>query len=164
MSASLPPVCLACGIEALLVVDFDVDVGQVVTQLHPAGALSAAEARRIAMLALPDSQASGPAAGGDLLYTFRLRRDDVPLFAASALTHDFAFGAALFRQRRDAAVRRGFVQCVGGGRVGARAATARRSTHATFSRCCGSLLPPAGAPWCSYPAGRTLACSRRWRA
>jgi hypothetical protein len=45
-----------------------------------------------------------------LLYTFRLRRDDLPLFAASALTHVYAFGAALFRQRRDASVRRGFVQ------------------------------------------------------
>lgn len=94
-------------IEALLVCDFDVDIGQKTSFCWPPGSLTATEQRRVAQLALPDSSVHG---SGDLLYTFRLRRDTLPLFAASALTHDYAFGASLFRQRRDPAVKRGVAQ------------------------------------------------------
>lgn len=106
-SAAATPRPQPTYIEALLVCDFDVDIGQKTSFCWPPGSLTATEQRRVAQLALPDSSVHG---SSDLLYTFRLRRDTLPLFAASALTHDYAFGASLFRQRRDSAVKRGVAQ------------------------------------------------------
>lgn len=97
-------------VRAVAVVTFDVDAGQTPLFSHPPGALSLHELKSIAYLALPDSNTS---VLQDLVYCFRVRSDSLPLFASTPLNHAYSFGAALFRQRRDAAVRRGFVQVRG---------------------------------------------------
>jgi hypothetical protein len=91
----------------MAVVDFDVDVGQVCSAVHPPEALSEDERTKIAYLALPDSNTSTLA---DVVYCFRLRSDAVPLFASSALGHRYSYGCAYFRQQRDPSSRRGFRQ------------------------------------------------------
>jgi len=89
------------------VVTFDVDSGQTPVYSYPAGGLTEAELKAIAYLALPDSNTS---VLQDLVYAFRVRSDSLPLFASTPLHHAYTYGAAFFRQRRDAAVRRGYVQ------------------------------------------------------
>ena len=97
-------------LRALAVVEFDSLTGQVPRLVVPRSGLSAAEAAKLAYLALPDSNTS---VLHDLVYCFRFRTDPLPLFATSAMGHEYAFGCAFFRQQRDPTVARGFVQ-VGG--------------------------------------------------
>ena len=58
-------------LKAFVVVEFDVDVGQKPIFQYPADALSADDAKKIAYLALPDSNSS---VSHDVIYTFRFRR------------------------------------------------------------------------------------------
>jgi len=95
-------------VSCFAVVEFDVDVGQTTRTVFPPGALTDTERTKVAYLSLPDSNTS--VLYHDLVYTFRIRRDTLPLFNASALDHEYSFGTVLFRQQRDAGVRRGFVQ------------------------------------------------------
>lgn len=57
-------------VKAVLIVEFDVDVGQKPVFCYPQHALSATEQRGIAYLALPDSNTS---VFRDLVYCFRIR-------------------------------------------------------------------------------------------
>jgi hypothetical protein len=94
-------------LRALVVVEFDVGIGQVPRLVVPSDALSAAEAAKLAYLALPDSNAS---VHNDLVYCFRFRTDSLPLFATTAMGHQYSFGCAFFRQQRDRSSARGFIQ------------------------------------------------------
>lgn len=57
-------------IRAVVVVEFDVDVGQTPVFCYPPDALSETDTKKIAYLALPDSNTG---LMNDLVYTFRFR-------------------------------------------------------------------------------------------
>lgn len=94
-------------LRALAVVEFDPLTGQVPRLVVPRAGLSDTEAKNLAYLALPDSNTT---VLHDLVYCFRFRTDALPLFATSAMGHEYAFGCAFFRQQRNPSLRRGFVQ------------------------------------------------------
>jgi len=94
-------------LRALAVAEFDVDVGQTIAAVYPPGSLSDGELKKLAYLSLPDSNT---AQLSDVTYSFRLRCDTMPLWAAAPGQHDYELGVAYFRQRADTTVRRGFVQ------------------------------------------------------
>jgi len=96
-------------LEAVAVVAFDVEHGQVVEEAASVSgeALSAAVQRKLCSLALPDSN-SGQ--NGDVQYCFRFREGETPLGAMSAANERFLFCAAFFRQIKDKKLRRGYFQ------------------------------------------------------
>jgi hypothetical protein len=63
-------VCAMAFLRAVVVVEFDVDVGQTPVFCYPPDALSETDTKKIAYLALPDSNTG---LMNDLVYTFRFR-------------------------------------------------------------------------------------------
>ena len=102
-------------VSNFLVVSFDIDLGPTVevSCSTPGNALSAAEERLVACLSMPDSNSGH---SGDTTYVYRLRRGQrageppLPLYEAAALSHSFDYAFVFFRQERDPAAKRGFLQ------------------------------------------------------
>ncbi|KAA0167270.1 hypothetical protein FNF27_07353 [Cafeteria roenbergensis] len=96
-----------CWLTALLVVEFDVDTGHKPLFCLPAGSLTKRELAQCAVLAMPDSNTG---LMGDTVFTFRMRRDRLPLFATSLAAHEYLFGTSFFRQVHDPSQPRAFSQ------------------------------------------------------
>jgi hypothetical protein len=98
-------------LEAVVIVAFHVEHGQVIEDIYSLnGVLGEHAKRNICSLSLPDSN-SGQ--NGDVQFAFRYRRDAGPLLAPSgcaAPVHEFSYCSAFFRQIKDPSFKRGYFQ------------------------------------------------------
>lgn len=98
----------------LLHYSFDLDIGAVLDRAHPPSCLSELEEKDLRNLAFPEVVShSSDQDSSQMYYTFHLRQkvsNTSSLKHMSANQFHFSYGYVLFKKRRDAASKRGWVQ------------------------------------------------------
>ncbi|KAL4443165.1 hypothetical protein ABPG74_002232 [Tetrahymena malaccensis] len=90
-------------IVGIAIVEFDVDLGQVVKHLYPQDCLNQNEQKAISHMSFPDSN-SFTKAEGSSQYIFRVKRQ------VKDIENRFCFGFTYFQQKKDSAIQRGYKQ------------------------------------------------------
>ncbi|EAR85516.2 polarity axis stabilization protein (macronuclear) [Tetrahymena thermophila SB210] len=94
---------IAGWIVGIAIVEFDVDLGQVVKHLYPQDCLNQNEQKAISHMSFPDSN-SFTKAEGSSQYIFRVKRQ------VKDIENRFCFGFTYFQQKKDNAIQRGYKQ------------------------------------------------------
>ncbi|KZV84127.1 DUF1630-domain-containing protein [Exidia glandulosa HHB12029] len=94
-------------ILCIAIVNFDIDTGPIVDQMYPSASLDAGLKENIAFSSFPDASS---AESRTEIHSFRVRHAAGGALETTTVQDGFMYGFAYFLQRRDQALKRGFLQ------------------------------------------------------